>query len=48
MEEATVRIKNGDRYCNNCGEFLGKVCDPFGNLECSNQCFTYEYPNLAC
>lgn len=35
----TVDIKNGDRYCSKCGEFLGAVCDPFGRSECSNECY---------
>ncbi len=33
-------VKNGDRYCAKCGEFLGATCDPFGRSECVSGCFS--------
>lgn len=36
----TEYIKNGDRYCSKCGEFLGATCDPFGRSECGKKCHT--------
>lgn len=42
MENNKFESKDGGVYCSKCGTFLGSICKPFINENCSNNCFKEE------